>query len=129
MKSEWTAYGNFSEDSGYVCMQQILAQRQLPTAMFIANDMMAIGAMRAIRQHGLKVPHDIAIIGGDDIRTASYIEPPLTTIKQDMYEIGTLAASEMIAMVQKKQQNIITKIVPTELVVRKSCGFGLMPNQ
>ena len=121
---EWVAYGTFSEESGYVCMQQILGQRRLPTALFIANDMMAIGAMRAIRQHGLSIPDDIAIVGGDDIKLCSYIDPTLTTIHQDMYEIGALAASELISNIQKDESTVIHKLVPTELVVRKSCGFG-----
>lgn len=129
IKPEWIAYGTFSEDSGYVCMQQILAQRQLPSAMFISNDWMAIGALRAVRQHGLRVPQDIAIIGADDIKLDVYIDPPLTTIKQDMYEIGALAASELIAMIQKDKIEIINKIVPTELIVRKSCGFGMTPSK
>lgn len=125
IKDEWIANGTYSEDSGYVCMQHILAQRQLPTAMFIANDLMAIGAMRAIRLHGLRVPHDIAIVGVDDIVLDVYIDPPLTTIKQDMYEIGSLAASELLAMIQKESKSLVHKIVPMELIVRKSCGIGI----
>jgi LacI family transcriptional regulator len=126
IRDEWVAYGTFSEESGYVCMQQILGQRVHPTAMFIASDMMAIGATRAIRQHGLKVPEDIAIVGGDDIKLAAYVEPSLTTIRQDMYEIGALATSELISMIQKETSGTpVQKIVPTQLIVRKSCGFEL----
>jgi len=126
LREEWVAYGTFSEESGYVCMQQILGQRHHPTAMFIANDMMAIGAIRAIRQHGLKVPEDMAVVGGDDIKLAAYIDPPLTTIRQDMYEIGALAASELVSMIQKETYGTpVQKIVPTQLNVRKSCGFEL----
>jgi len=87
---------------------------------------MAIGAIRAIRQHGLKVPEDMAVVGGDDIKLAAYIDPPLTTIRQDMYEIGALAASELVSMIQKETYGTpVQKIVPTQLNVRKSCGFEL----
>ncbi|MFB3895275.1 MAG: LacI family DNA-binding transcriptional regulator [bacterium] len=130
IKPEWVAPGNFSEESGYICMQNILASRVLPTAVFISNDMMAIGAIRAIREKGLSVPKDVAIVGGDDIKLAAYIEPPLTTIHQDMYEIGKLAAQELIAIIHSAKGLPVkmvtkmphTKMLGTKLVIRKSCG-------
>ncbi|MDI6783543.1 MAG: LacI family DNA-binding transcriptional regulator [bacterium] len=138
---KWIVAGNYSEESGYLGMKQILANRLVPTAVFAGNDMMAIGAIRAIREYGLQVPDDIAIVGGDDIKLAAYIEPPLTTIRQDMYEIGALAARELITLIHthhtrarstrmKKEQLPhagTPHMVKTELIIRKSCGAHYGP--
>lgn len=93
---ELVAFGNFSEQSGYEAMKQLLSIPKPPTAVFTTNDMMAIGAIQALREAGKSVPKDMAIMGGDDILMARYITPKLTTIRQDMHKIGFIAADLML---------------------------------
>jgi LacI family transcriptional regulator, repressor for deo operon, udp, cdd, tsx, nupC, and nupG len=88
--------GDFSIQSGYEATQTLLALDPRPTAIFCANDEMAIGAQKAIRDQGLKIPGDIAIVGFDDIRFAQYAEPPLTTIAQPTVAIGETAMQLML---------------------------------
>jgi len=142
---ELIAYGNFSERSGYEAMQQLLKAKPRPTAVFTTNDMMAIGAMHAIREVGLRVPEDVAVVGGDDIMMARYITPKLTTIRQDMYQIGKASAELMLdeltgvraaaaeasgngGAANSETNGFHTErhVVPTELVVRESCGAQLL---
>jgi LacI family transcriptional regulator len=87
--------GNFNETGGYQGMKELLKLQPLPTAVFAANDLMAIGAMLALREAGLKVPDDMAIVGFDDISAAALVDPPLTTMAQFPERLG-LRASEML---------------------------------
>jgi LacI family transcriptional regulator len=92
--------------------------------------MMAIGAIRAVTDSGHKVPDDIAVVGGDDILLAQYFAPPITTIRQSMFHIGHLAASEMIAKLNNEEKTKKIKIeVPMELIVRDSCGSKMVLNK
>ncbi|MCV4726184.1 substrate-binding domain-containing protein, partial [Escherichia coli] len=70
--------GNYSAASGYAAMQELLARKPYPTALFAGNDTIALGAMAAIHQKGLRIPEDLAVVGYDDIPTAPYMVPPLT---------------------------------------------------
>lgn len=84
--------GAFNEDGGYQAMCALLAEPMRPTAVFAANDLMAMGAYLAIKEAGLRIPDDIAVIGFDNIPTAKLVSPPLTTIDQDQREVGRRAA-------------------------------------
>jgi len=88
--------GDFEFHGGFEAMQTLLAQPQRPQAVFIGNDAMAFGAYQALYQAGLRVPHDMAVIGYDDIELASYMTPPLTTIHQPKDELGELAIDVLI---------------------------------
>lgn len=114
--------GSFNEDSGYTVMSHLLKQNPVPDAVFTANDQMAFGAMSAIHESGLRVPKDIALVGFDDIETARYMTPPLTTVHQDMFGQGQLAVRRLLARINGAEFAIETKILPTELVIRRSCG-------
>lgn len=114
--------GDYSEISGYYAMQQLLSQR--PTAVFAANDSMALGALRAISQANLRVPDDIAIVGFDDIPIAAQSTPPLTTIRQPIEKAGAMAVEIMVDLVENPSHSPKRVVLPTELVVRNSCGFG-----
>lgn len=118
-QQEWIKHGNFFEDSGYEGMLQILQEDSWPKAVVVASDMMAFGAMRAIKEHGLKIPNDIQIIGCDDVEACHYTEPALSTIKQDKQKIGRLAANKLNDLI-----NGVTGLKPSlvdpELVVRDS---------
>lgn len=122
------AYGNFSEESGHEAMGKILAASPRPTAVFTTNDRMAIGAMRRIREAGLRVPEDVALVGGDDIPLAHYITPALTTIRQPMDVIGSQAVEILLEILgaddeeQGQVEGTIQRVLDTELVVRESSG-------
>jgi len=87
---------NFEFGGGFTAMQQLLAMRERPQAVFIGNDAMAVGAYQALYQAGLSIPQDMAIIGYDDIELARYMTPPLTTIHQPKDELGELAIDVLI---------------------------------
>jgi LacI family transcriptional regulator len=120
--AELVIAGAFDEKSGYTAMQRLLQQDPLPDAVFAASDQMAIGAMAAIRESGLRVPADIALVGFDDIETAQYTNPPLTTVHQDMRGQGQLAVNLLLARIDGAEPVVETRILPAELVIRRSCG-------
>jgi len=111
-----------TQESGYEAMRKILKSSSIPTAVFAANDLDAIGAMRAIKEKGLKIPEDIAIIGFDDIQLASYVDPPLTTIKQPIFEMGTTALNLLISIIEGKRIGTQKIELHTQLIIRKSTG-------
>ncbi|MHC1693650.1 MAG: LacI family DNA-binding transcriptional regulator [Sphaerochaetaceae bacterium] len=114
--------GDFTENSGYEATVRLLAEKNRPTAIFCSNDDMAIGAMQAIQDAGLKVPSDISIVGFDDIARASMTYPSLTTIRQPLITMGGKAAElvkNLIDGVEVERTNIVLN---TELVVRGSCA-------
>ena len=113
--------GYFSEDRGYQAMMQLLSREPRVTAVFAANDLMAKGALSAIRDSKLEVPRDISIIGFDDINVASQLYPPLSTVKQPMFRLGEEAARFLIET-DEKQKSKLTRVLPTELIIRESCA-------
>ena len=120
--SELLIAGAFSENSGYTGMQHLLQQNPIPDAVFAASDQIAIGALAAIHESGLRVPEDIALVGFDDIETARYTHPPLTTVHQDMLGQGQLAVHMLLDRINGAESAIETKILPATLVIRRSCG-------
>lgn len=113
--------GDFSFESGYNMMMKFLAFDQPPTAVFAANDEMAIGAIKAIKSKGLNVPDDISVVGFDDIKFASIYEPALTTISQPMFEIGKKAMELLIKLINKDQLEKNQYILEDQLVIRETC--------
>jgi LacI family transcriptional regulator len=112
--------GDFSSASGYreTCVLLALAER--PTAIVAASDLMALAALQAIRDAGLLPRDDIAVVGFDDLEAAALAHPPLTTIRQDRQELGTLAATRAIELIEDPKAAPQTTILPVELVVRGS---------
>lgn len=90
------------------------------TALFAQNDRMAIGAMRSMRQAGLRIPDDVSVIGFDDIPLASYFDPPLTTMRQDLEYIGGEAAKLLLSVIVENKSATQNCQIPAELVVRSS---------
>lgn len=120
VNQDWIMEGFFEPESGYDCMNNILAQDKLPTAVFCCNDTMALGAISAISEKGLRIPEDISVIGYDNIHASRFYAPPLTSIHQSKSRLGVMAVSllfERIAGTDRKQAMI--EIHP-ELVIRKS---------
>ena len=121
-RGNYEAQGDFYMHSGEVAMLQLLALPEPPTAVFAASDMMAVGAIKAVQDAGLRCPEDIAIIGFDDIQLAEYVSPPLTTIRQDKRGLGEAAARSLVQMMEDPQASPPVLVLPVELVVRASCG-------
>jgi LacI family transcriptional regulator len=115
--------GNFHVEGGYTAVQALLKLPNRVTAIFAANDLMAIGALRGIAARGLRVPEDVAVVGFDDIALAMYTEPPLTTVKQPVREIGKLATELIMARVNGERKEPQSRRLKTSLIVRGSCGI------
>ncbi len=117
-------YGDFTDESGERAMADLLERANpRPTAVFVASDVVALGALNAIRAAGLCIPDDIALVGFDDIPLAQYVDPPLTTIRQPAYAIGWGAGQMLARLIADRGDVQDTAILlDTELVVRKSCG-------
>lgn len=114
--------GDFQHQSGYRACQQLLALPEPPTAIFVCNDMMAVGALCAVHEAGLSVPADVSVIGFDDISLASYTVPRLTTIAQPSYEMGRIAVERLIQRLQHGDLPVSHEQLPVSLVERDSCG-------
>jgi LacI family transcriptional regulator len=111
---------DFSSASGYRETCALLALDERPTAIVAASDLMALAALQAIRDGGLQPGHDIAVVGFDDLEAAALAYPPLTTIRQDRRELGTLAASRAIELIEDPEATPPDAILPVELIVRAS---------
>ena len=116
--------GNDDIDSGYLAALKLLQCEPLPDAVFVANDLMAIGAVDAFRTEGLKIPDDISIIGYDNIRMSSLIEPKLTTVSWPVHKMGLISARILIDEIENDSKLIETQniFLRPKLKVRKSCG-------
>ena len=115
-------YGNYSAESGFMAMRKLLKRRRRPTALFAGNDTIAMGAMAAIHQHGLRIPEDIAVVGYDDIPTAPFMVPPLSTMRVSALEHGQQAVQTLNELLQGERPSVLVKTLETPLVVRESCG-------
>jgi len=110
-------------NDGFRAMERILEQNKvLPTAVLAYNDIIAIGAMDAIKQHGLSIPKDISVIGFDDIRLAKEVVPALTTVHVPKRLMGIISVQRLINVIQGKKDIIRKILVPTELKIRKSAA-------
>ena len=109
-----------SEEEGYQAAKALLAREAAFDAVFAASDLIAIGAIRALNEHGLRVPEDIAVVGFDDIAMARFATPPLTTVIQDTGRAGELLVETLLRLV--RDQPAESMMLPAKLVVRKSSG-------
>jgi LacI family transcriptional regulator len=114
------AIGGFTPASGFSSMQQLLNLHPRPTAVFVANDAVAVGATQAVKQFGLSIPEDLAIVGFNDIPMAEYVDPPLTTIRLPAIELGQVAARRLSKLVQGESLDQLGYLLETELIVRSS---------
>jgi LacI family transcriptional regulator len=117
--------GDFTEESGYRATRELLGARERPTAIFAANDSMAIGAISALREAGVRVPEDVAVVGFDDIPMARYMNPPLTTVHVDISALGTLATDRLLEQIHEETGRVREhrqEVVPATLIVRGSSG-------
>ena len=113
--------GTFDSDAGHAGVGALQALPEPPTAIFCVNDAVALGAMKRLKNMGRRVPDDVSILGFDDIETAAFADPPLTTVRVDQERLGALAAEMLLAAVHHRQAPAERSLVPVELVVRQSC--------
>jgi len=112
-------HGDGKPEASTTAMDRLLKLDEPPTAVFCYNDMSALGALRSIRLHGLRVPDDLSVIGFDDLFLASYLQPPLTTVHQPMHRMGLLAMENLLKLMSGHDSANTIK-VPAELIVRES---------
>ncbi|RRA45255.1 substrate-binding domain-containing protein [Cronobacter sakazakii] len=120
----WIVQGDFEPESGYRAMQQILSQPQRPTAVFCGGDIMAMGAICAADEMGLRVPQDISIIGYDNVRNARFFSPALTTIHQPKETLGQTAFNMLLDRIVNKREESQTIEVHPRLIERRSVADG-----
>ncbi len=111
----------FLPGSGGAAMERLLNLEERPTAVFAASDVVAIGAMSAVFDAGLRVPEDIAIVGFDDIFLAAHVHPKLTTVRVPAYGLGWTAAEVLTALIEGDEE-VTSVTLDAELIVRESCG-------
>lgn len=114
---------NRTAEGGYRAMKKVLEHPEVPSAVFCYNDIVALGVLRAIKEHDLRVPEDIAVIGFDDLPTSAYYEPPLTTMHVFQSESGKSGVELLMRMMKKEITNDEDIQIEPEIVIRKSCGF------
>jgi LacI family transcriptional regulator len=119
-RDDYVTYGDFYAESGRAAAEHLLALPEPPTAMFAASDLMAIGAIRAAAEVGLRVPGDFSVVGFDDIQLAPHVNPPLTTMRQDKLGLGFAAADALVARVAGAGDRPPLRTLDVELVVRGS---------
>ncbi|MBU3175829.1 LacI family transcriptional regulator [Clostridium estertheticum] len=120
VKSNLIVKGDFTINGGYNATKKLL-QKEIPTAIFCGNDMMAIGAIQAIEEANLNVPEDISIVGFDDIEVARYINPALTTVRMKLLEMALIATNTLITSIESNSNFSANYTLPIDLIERNSC--------
>jgi LacI family transcriptional regulator len=117
--------GDLKRETGYKITKRLIADQHFPRALFVENDLMALGTIQGIKESGLRVPDDIAVVGFDDISFASFPEIGLTTVRQPKYEMGKLAANILLDSIIKSTKEPKKHILEPKLIVRtSSCRRG-----
>jgi DNA-binding LacI/PurR family transcriptional regulator len=118
--------GNYTPSSGYKAMLELLSEAPLPTAVFIASDVVAIGAILAIRRARMRIPEDMAVVGFDDIPLAEYFDPPLTTIHLPSFGLGLAAGERLIRLIQGDGLDQNEILIESQLIIRESTVRSLI---
>jgi LacI family transcriptional regulator len=117
---QYVKEGNYTPGSGFEAMRALLELVPRPTAVFVASDVVAMGALLAVKQAGLRLPEDIALVGFDDIPLAEYFDPPLTTVRLPAYELGWAGGERLIRIIQGEGLHDLSLLLDTKLITRKS---------
>lgn len=118
--SSWSANGNYDLEGGYKAMHTLLNKPEIPTGIFCLNDDMAVGAMKAIFESGLKIPEDISLIGFDDSIFASYLTPSLTSVSRPIEKMSAKGTEIVLEKIHGREKKIETIYLRTELKIRDS---------
>ena len=110
-----------SMENGYIGMKKLLESKNLPTAVFCMNDYVAVGAMSAVHECGIRCPEEISILGVDDIEAASYTTPKLSTIHTPMEELGSIASKILIDRIEGGHTINMKVLLPFNIIERESC--------
>jgi LacI family transcriptional regulator, galactose operon repressor len=115
--------GDFERDVAYTVMNEFLCrQKQLAfDAVFTGDDDAAIGVLKSLHEHGIRIPEDVAVVGFDDLGFASFLNPPLTTVRAPTERVGQIATERLFGLLENHPSNEVT-ILPTEIIFRRSCG-------
>ncbi len=124
---ELVRFGNFTPHSGADAMDALLDLSQPPSAVFVASDTVALGALQTLRRRGRRVPDDLAMVGFDDIPLSEFIDPPLTTVRLPAYGLGWGAAEMLTRLIAGEEIHNRHLLLETKLVVRESCGATRQP--
>ncbi len=121
----WVVHGDMTQHGGAEMVESLIELKPRPTAIVCSNDLMAIGAINRIQSRGLRAGLDIAIGGFDDIPLSAYVNPPLTTLHQPIYEIGRRACSMLIDIINGRMPDVLNVLLTPSLVVRASSGSAI----
>lgn len=123
VKEEYIVEGDFTTESGYDAMITLLRTDSLPTAVFCCNDMMAVGALKAMAQRGLSVPEDMAVVGFDDSGIGAFLTPGLTTVRRHLSRISKVGTEQLLSWIENTNAQTGEKLyIPTSFVPRESVG-------
>lgn len=120
VRKELMRAGDFKQESGRVLTSELLALRTPPTAIFVLNNLMTVGALAAVHQQAVRVPQDLAVVGFDDLPWAEALDPPLTAVRQPAYEVGRQAMELLLKRIADPTRPPVTVRLRPELVVRRS---------
>lgn len=115
-------HSDFHEAGGYAAMSELLNKRHPPSAVFVANNLMTLGALQVIYERGLRIPQDIALVCFDDMTWVRSFHPPLTAVAQPTYDIGSTAAHLLLDRLREPNRPVRHVVLQTTLMVRHSCG-------
>lgn len=119
-RKELMRAGDFKQESGRVLANELLGLKRPPTALFVLNNLMTVGALAALHQRGVRVPQDVAVVGFDDLPWAEALDPPPTVVRQPAYEVGVQAMELLLKRISEPTRPAATVRLVPELVVRKS---------
>lgn len=119
-KDEWVIHGEFDQEVAYRECDKLLGLEDSPTAIFCADDNMALGVMKRLNELKVKIPEDMAVVGFDDIQFGSISNPTLTTVRQPIYEIGRRGMEVLMRLINNKNTSAIHELLPVELIKRES---------
>ena len=120
IEDHWIKIGDFKRESGYVLTKEFFNRSPLPTALFVANNQMTIGALQALTELKIRIPEDISFVSFDDMEWYSFLNPPLTTVEHSPYLLGKTAGEVLLQRISHKRKNPKRVLIPSHLIVRKS---------
>ncbi len=119
--------GDFTASTGVVAAEQLLTSGPLPDVVMCANDQTALGVLRRFRRHGVRVPEDVAVTGFDGLELGAGTNPPLTTVRQPMLQIGAIAVKLLVERLAAPERPSVATMLPVDVVIRESCGCPAQP--
>lgn len=119
--ADYMRQGNNRQSGGYAAVRELVGLEQPPSALLIANNLMTLGGLQAIHEHGLEIPDHISVVGFDDMDWAPSLRPPLTVVSQPAFEMGELAAAILLDRICNPEQPHQVRVLDTRLITRASC--------